>query len=85
MSKCGKWCDNVFVTVGRDFMTVTDEGNLEIRGKGWCRKKKGDHKGTDSVRVCKLGDVVSAKIIAEMIAEMMCGKFDKDKKRCNVK
>ena len=85
VSKFGKWCDNVFVTVGRDFMTVTDDGNLEIRGKGWTRWKKGDHPGTDRVRICKIECVASARKIAEMIAEMMYGKLDKDNKRYNVK
>ena len=53
--------------------TVNSDGNLELRGDGWeRRRKKGDTENTDLVRVCKFGDDAMARQIAERVGEL-CG------------
>ena len=46
-----KWIGNTLILSDRSLLTVKD-GNLELRGEGWDRRKKGDTENTDLVRVC---------------------------------
>jgi hypothetical protein len=72
----GTWVDNVLVCVDGSFLSVTPEGNLEVRGPGW-RKMRGsedggnEYMGHDNVRVCKMRSVQRARRIAELIAEFI--------------
>lgn len=77
---CGKWLDNVFVSFRRDMFTVLPDGKLEIRGNGWTKWKKGDHRGTDRVRVCRLANEQQARRIVELIAKMDWVEYKKRKK-----
>lgn len=64
-----------------DLLTVTPEGNLEIRGKGWgptIRSKNRIHH--DRVHICKLKSKRAAHKIAEMVAILSSKLVEKDSK-----
>jgi hypothetical protein len=66
-----EWIGNTLVLSDGSLFTVND-GNLELRGKGWeRRRKKGDTENTDLARICRFGDDSMAREIAEMVAGMV--------------
>jgi hypothetical protein len=65
-----KWCGNTLILSDHSLLTVRD-GNLELRGEGWVRRKKGDTENTDLVRVCKFGDNTMARRIAKMVGKLV--------------
>ena len=67
------WVDNTLVAPDKSLFTVLEDGTLEIRGKGWERRKKGDPPGADRPRICRLGDPQRARRIAEMVVGIVCG------------
>jgi len=64
------WVDNVLVAPDGSLFTVFPDGTLEIRGKGWERRRRGDPPMADRPRVCKLDNEPRARRIAEMVVEM---------------
>jgi hypothetical protein len=65
-----KWCGDTLILSDHSLLTVRD-GNLELRGAGWGRRKKGDTENTDLVRVCKFGDNAMARQIAERVGKLV--------------
>ncbi len=68
-----QWIDNVLVAPNGDLYTVLPNGTLEIRGKGWGRSNK-KNPGRDVVRVCPIGNVNSARQVAEYIVRFLNGE-----------
>lgn len=66
-----KWVGNTLVLSDGSLFTV-NEGNLELRGQGWeRRRKKGDTENTDLARICRFEDDGMARKIAEMLGGMV--------------
>lgn len=78
----GNWAGDSLVSSLGDIYTITPEGNLEIRGKGWgptIRSRKRDP--YDRVSICKFGSKERAKAIAEMTAILTSKTVQEDSKK----
>jgi hypothetical protein len=68
------WLDNTFVAPDRSIFNVLPNGDVEVSGPGWIRRRKNEPPwsagGPDRCRLLKLGSVERARRIVEMVNEI---------------